>query len=82
MQALGFEGAWGAVKTYVLYVYNRRSTVPSLDVVTVRGDARAREIASQRLASSIDHFAAEVWEDDRLVCRLDKPPQTKPPGST
>ena len=69
------------MKTYVLYVYDRRSTVPSLDVITVRGDARARQIASQRLASGIDHFAAEVWEDDRLVCRLDKPPRSKPAGS-
>jgi hypothetical protein len=75
------RGHGGAVKTYVLYVYDRRSTVPSMDVVTARRDARARQIATQRLASSIDHFAAEVWEADRLVCRLDKPPGSKPEGS-
>ena len=68
------------MKTYVLYVHDRRYSVPSLDAVTVRGDARAREIATQRLASSAHYFAAEVWEADRLVCRLDKPPQTKPAG--
>ncbi len=60
------------MKTYVLYIHDRRYSVPHLDSVTVQGDERAGEIAAQRLASSKAYFAAEVWEDDRLVCKLEK----------
>ncbi|MBA3812146.1 MAG: hypothetical protein H0X27_11005 [Caulobacteraceae bacterium] len=68
------------MKTYVLYIHDRRYSVPHLDSVTVQGDGRAGEIAAQRLASSQAYFAAEVWEDDRLVCRLEKGGSSQEPS--
>ena len=57
---------------YVLYIHDDRYTVPTMDSITVSGDERARELAHQRLASSTHYYAAELWEDDRLVERLEK----------
>ena len=56
----------------MLYVFDDRYSVPNLDGIIVRDDARAIEIATERLAASIHHQAVELWEDDRLVCRLDR----------
>ena len=58
------------VKTYLLYIYDRRSTAPNLEVVTVVDDRRVQELAAERMAARSDYFGAEVWEDDRLVCKL------------
>jgi hypothetical protein len=58
------------VNTYLLYIYDRRSTAPKLEVITVADDIRARELAAQRMAARTDYYGAEVWEDDRLVCKL------------
>ena len=46
--------------------------LPTLDTVIVRDDARATEIAAKRLASSPHYRAVEMWEDERLVCRIDR----------
>ena len=62
------------MKTYVLYIHDDRYTVPTLDSIVVNDDDRAREVAGARLASSAHYFLAELWEDDRLVARLEKPP--------
>lgn len=59
-----------ALKTYMLYVHDDRYSVPNLDTVTVRDDERAIEIATQRLSSSPHYRLVEMWEDDRLVCRI------------
>lgn len=61
------------MKTYVLYVHDDRYTVPTLDSIAVDGDERAVQLAADRLASSPHYYAAELWEDDRLVRRLEKP---------
>lgn len=58
------------MKTYLLYVNDDRYSVPTLDTLIVRGDDRAIEIAAQRLASSPRYRSVEVWEDERLVCRI------------
>lgn len=58
--------------TYFLYFHDRRYSVPTLEAVTVGGDDRAREVAAERLAASPHCFAAEIWDDDRLVAKLDK----------
>jgi hypothetical protein len=58
-----------SLKTYILFVYDDRYTVPSLDTVIVRDDGRAIELAQQRLRSSPHYGGIEVWEDDRLVFR-------------
>jgi len=60
------------VNTYMLYVHDDRYTVPTLDTVIVRDDDRAIEIAAQRLSSSPHYRAVEMWDDDRLVCQIDR----------
>jgi hypothetical protein len=62
-----------SMKTYVLYIHDDRYAVPTLDTITVGGDERARELAGERLASSPHYYAADLWEGDRLVERLEKP---------
>jgi hypothetical protein len=59
--------------TYILYVYDDRYTVPTLDGIIVYDDARAIEVATRRLSASPHYQAVEMWEDDRLVCRIDRP---------
>ena len=61
------------MKTYVLYIHDDRYTVPTLDSITVDDDERAKELAGGRLAASAHYHRAELWEDDRLVARLEKP---------
>lgn len=61
------------MKTYFLYVHDDRYTVPNLDTIIVRDDERARALAAKRLASSPHYRGVEVWEDERLVVRLDRP---------
>lgn len=60
------------MKTYFLYVHDDRYTVPNLDTLSVHNDQHAAEQAARRLASSAHYRAVEVWEDERLVCRLDR----------
>ena len=68
------------MKTYILYVHDDRYSVPTLDTVTVGDDARATEIAARRLASSPHYRAAEVWDDERLVCRIGRGDLDAPVG--
>ena len=66
------------MKTYVLYLHDDRYSVPTLDAITVDGDERAMELAGERLASSSHYYAAELWEEDRLVQRLEKSHKSGP----
>ena len=65
------------MKTYVLYIHDRRYSVPAMDTLTVSDDARARELAVARLASSVNYLGVEIWEGDRLIETLTKasPPE-------
>jgi hypothetical protein len=60
------------VKTYFLYLHDDRYTVLNLDTISAHNDRHAAERAAWRLASSPHYRAVEVWEDERLVCRLDR----------
>jgi hypothetical protein len=62
------------MKTFLFYTNDRRYTVQRLDSLTENDDEAARKIATQRLFSSDDYLDIEVWEDDRLVCRIQKAP--------
>ena len=53
---------------YTVYMHDARYSAPNLDLVTAADDARARELASQRLDASPHHLMVEVFEEDRLVC--------------
>jgi hypothetical protein len=59
------------LNVYILYVHDDRYSVPTLDTVSVRDDARASELAVKRLGASPHYKAVEVWDGDRLVCRFD-----------
>jgi hypothetical protein len=59
------------LNVYILYVHDDRYSVPTLDTVSVRDDARAIELAVKRLAASPHYQAVELWDGDRLVCRFD-----------
>lgn len=67
------------MKTYVLYIHDDRYTVPTLDSIVATGDERALQLAGDRLASSPRYYAAELWEGDRRVGRLEKPPAPATP---
>ncbi len=60
------------VKVYTLYIDDDRYSVPSLDAVTSAGDDRACDAARARLATSDHYLGVEIWEDDRLVCKLQR----------
>jgi hypothetical protein len=61
------------LKTYTLYIHDDRYSVPSLDAMTVRDDARALEVAKDRLAASPNYRLIEVWEDDRFIDKFERP---------
>ena len=67
------------MKSYVLYIHDDRYSVPTLDSITVDGDAPARRLAAERLASSPHYFRVELWEDDRLVEKLQRSSPTPNP---
>ena len=66
------------MKTYVLYVHDDRYSVPTLDTITVDGDERARQLAAERLAASPRYFMVELWEEDRLVEKLERSSKPSP----
>lgn len=57
--------------TYTLYIEDERYAAPTLLTVEVRGDERVRELASERLAQSPHYRAVEIWDDDRLVGKVE-----------
>jgi hypothetical protein len=79
-QAAARPNPGASLGTYILYVFDDRYTVPTLDGVIVRDDERAIEVANRRLAASPHYHAVEMWEDDRLVCRIDRPDQAASAG--
>jgi hypothetical protein len=60
-----------ALKTYTLYVHDGRYQVPTLLTIDARDDEGARAHAEQHLRTSSHYQAVEVWEDERLVVRIE-----------
>jgi hypothetical protein len=60
------------MRTYSLFTYNTRSTVPTLWFEVVADETRARALAERAFAESPDQERVEVREDDRLVFALDR----------
>jgi len=52
------------MEVFTFYFNDRRYTAPTLEFVTVRDEARARELAQQRLGHSENYLSAEVFLDD------------------
>jgi hypothetical protein len=58
---------------YLIYIDDRRYSAPQIDSLEAVDDARAIAKAQARLAASPHYRAAELWEDERLVARLERP---------
>lgn len=58
------------MRTFSLYLDDDRYSVPTLEFLTVRDEARAREIASRRLFESEHYRRASLVEGDDPVCVL------------
>ncbi len=61
----------GSLKTYTLYVHDSRYAVPTLLTIDAADDDRARAHATQHLGGSTHYKSVEVWDDERLVVRLE-----------
>jgi len=60
------------VRTFSFYIHDRRYSVPTLQIVTVRDEDRARELALQRLEDGEHHLAVEVLEGQTELFRLER----------
>lgn len=58
------------MRTFSFYIHDKRYSVPTLQLVTVRDEARARELARQRLEETDHHLYIEVVEDQTELFRL------------
>jgi hypothetical protein len=61
------------VKTYMVYVHDRRYSVPTLLLVNLANDQRAQAFARERLASSNFHTGVEIWDGDDMICNVAAP---------
>lgn len=60
------------MRDFMMFVRDDRYSVPTLAVVTVEDEARAKAIAARRLSESPHHVAVEVVEQDVTLFRLEK----------
>ena len=60
------------LRTFSFYIHDKRYSVPTLQIVTVRDEDRARELALQRLAEGEHHLAVEVVEGQTELFRLER----------
>lgn len=60
------------MRTFSFYIHDRRYSVPTLQLVTVRDEERARELARQRLDETEEHLAVEVVEGQTELFRLSR----------
>ena len=61
------------VQAFTFYIWDTRFRVPTIAFDTLTSEARAREIATQRLAQSAHHTAVHVYCGDDLVCMVRRP---------
>ncbi|MDO9472721.1 MAG: hypothetical protein Q7J28_06660 [Caulobacter sp.] len=60
------------MRTFSFYIHDQRYSVPTLQIVTVRDEERARELAQQRLYEGEHHLAVEVVEGQDELFRLER----------
>jgi hypothetical protein len=58
------------VKTFEVYVHDDRYSVLTLHIISVRDEARVKEIAERLMAESEHHLGVEVSEDGRRLFGL------------
>jgi hypothetical protein len=61
------------MKSYTIYVHDRRLSQRVILAAEFADDRRAHEFAQQRLASSDDYSAVEVWDGAVRLYRLQTP---------
>lgn len=61
----------GVVKTYTLYLGDRRYSVPTLLAIDAVDDSAALAEARRRLGQSAHYYSVEIWEDERLVGQVE-----------
>lgn len=60
------------MRTYTIFVHDRRYTVPTLMAADFEADDGALAYAAEHLGASEDYTAIEVWsEDDCQLCRIE-----------
>jgi hypothetical protein len=60
--------------TYAVFVHDDRYSVPTFYMVTVASDARALELAGEKLRSSPHYRQVEVFDGERLVGAFQREP--------
>jgi hypothetical protein len=60
------------LKTYIVYVQDGRYVAPTLLTIDARDDESALRQAEAHLKASPHYRAVEVWEDDRLVAKVER----------
>jgi len=60
------------MRTFSFYIHDKRYSVPTLQIVTVRDEERARELAQQRLYEGEHYLAVEVVEGQDELFRLER----------
>lgn len=60
------------MRTFSCFIKDDRYTVPSLALILVQDEHRARELARRQLLESGHHLEIEVMEEGRSVFRLSR----------
>ena len=60
------------MRTYALYIHDRRYSVPTLKIVTAGDELDARELAQKHLEDGDHHLAVEVLEGQTELFRLER----------
>lgn len=63
-----------ALRTFSFYIHDQRYSVPTLQIVTVHDEARARELAQAHLDEGDHHLAVDVVEGQTELFRLERQP--------
>jgi hypothetical protein len=58
------------MKTYTIFIHDKRYSVPTLLAENFDHDDHAREYAVARLAASRHYTAIEIWDQDIQLCHL------------
>jgi hypothetical protein len=58
------------VRTFTFFIEDDRYTVPTLAIVTVADEGRARAYADRLLKASKHHLSIEAREGDALIFRV------------
>ena len=60
------------VASYMVYFDDDRHHARSLNVITADDDEAACAMARVQLAANAHRLRAEIWEDNRLVARIER----------